>query len=108
MLLLFHRRRRPTGKNTAACHHLHPDDSELFLDGQRKKVFLKTVVVLVGRVDAHQDGVKGKAVDAVDERFGTEASGDAQMADHFLIARLNQGFYRTAFAKYLVNVLLNS
>jgi hypothetical protein len=30
------------------------------------------------------------------------------MAHHFLIARLNQGFYRTAFAKYLVNVFLNS
>jgi hypothetical protein len=30
------------------------------------------------------------------------------MAHHFLIARLNQGFYRTAFAKYLINVFLNS
>jgi len=30
------------------------------------------------------------------------------MAHNFLIARLNQGFYCAAFAKYLVNVFLNS
>jgi hypothetical protein len=30
------------------------------------------------------------------------------MVHHFLIARLNQGFYGTAFAEYLVNVFLNS
>src|SRR5271156_6094239 len=30
------------------------------------------------------------------------------MAHHFLIVRLNQGFYRAAFAKNLINVLLNS
>jgi hypothetical protein len=30
------------------------------------------------------------------------------MAHHFLIARLNQGFYRSAFAKNLINVFLDS
>ena len=30
------------------------------------------------------------------------------MAHDFLVARLNQGFYGATFAKYLVNVFLNS
>ena len=30
------------------------------------------------------------------------------MAHHFLITRLNQGFYGAAFAKYLINVFFNS
>src|SRR5579862_10049584 len=45
---------------------------------------------------------------AFDERFRTEAPGNAEMVYHFLIPCLNQGFDSTAFAKYLVNVFLNS
>src|ERR1700752_588818 len=108
MLLLFHRRRGPAGKNSAARHHLHSDDPHLFLDGQRKKILPEAVVVLVGRVDTHQHGVKGKAMYAFDERFRTEAPGNAEMVYHFLVSCLNQGFDSAAFAKYLVSVFLNS
>jgi hypothetical protein len=45
---------------------------------------------------------------AFNKRSGTKAPGDAEMAHYFLVARLNQRLYCAAFAKYLVDVFLNS
>lgn len=41
-----------------------------------------------------------------DERFRTEAAGDARVANHFLIARLPQGLDSAPFAKYPADVFL--
>src|SRR5439155_4432349 len=108
MLLFFHRWRRPTGKNAAARHHLHPDNPHLFLDGQRKQLFFKAVIVFVCRIDAHKNGVEWKAAYAFDGRFWTEAASHAKMANRLRIASLDQGFDCATFGKYLVNVVLNS
>ena len=74
----------------------------------RKQLFFKAVIVFVGRIDAHKNGVEWKAAYAFDERFWTEAASHAKMANRFLIASLHQGFDGATFGKYLVNVFLNS
>src|SRR5690349_1960345 len=107
MFLLLHWGWRPTGKDATPGHYFHSDDSHLFLEGQWKKILFKAVIVLVRSVDAHQNGVKGKSVDAFHECFGAKTAGNSKMPHHFLIACLNQGFYGAVFPKYLVNIFLN-
>src|ERR1035437_6428464 len=62
----------------------------------------------IGCVDRHEDGVKRIATNGLDQRLGTEVSGDAEEADHLLVAGFEQGFHRAALGEYLLDLVVGT
>ena len=104
VLLLLDGRRRPTGEQAAAAGDLHADDAHLALDGQRQKLLVEAVVVRVGGVHGHQNGVEWIAMDAFHQRVGAIVAGEAEEAHNLLLFHLEQGFHGAALGEDLVDV----
>ena len=104
MLLLFDGRRSPGGKQSAARRDLHADDTHLLFNRKRQELFGEAVNVSVRGVESHEDGVKGMAIDGVDEGFGTIVPSNAEEADDFLLLHFEQRFHSAALGEHRVDV----
>jgi hypothetical protein len=89
-------------RESFARHYFHADNAHLLLDRHREKILGKAVIIFVGGVQTHQDGIEGEAPDALHERVGTKASGHPEMPRHLLVARLAERFYGSALAENLI------
>ena len=54
------------GEQASAGGDFHADDAHLLLDGQGQQLFGEAVVMRIGGIDGHQNGVEGMAVDGLD------------------------------------------
>ena len=65
---------------------------------------VEAVVVRVGGVHGHQDGVEGMAADALHQRVGAVVAGDAEEAHHLLLLHFEQRFHGAALGEDRIHV----